>query len=124
MTRMLANLRTVLALSAALASAQANATGHSWALYDDTKGMWLTGVIRSTPYERPQQVIELAVEKPAAKTWRVVLASPSTMESRGVPVSRLTLGLKVRVYVYPARDVADECRALRIVLAGNTTELW
>jgi hypothetical protein len=39
-------------------------------------------------------------------------------------VSKLTPGLQVKVFVYPARDVADECRALRIVIDGNTTELW
>jgi hypothetical protein len=66
----------------------------------------------------------LEVEKPTPKAWTVVLASPSKMEMRGVPVSKLTAGLRVSVYVYPARDLPDECRALRIVIDGNTTELW
>jgi Family of unknown function (DUF6152) len=114
----------VVALCVVLTAAMAVAAAHPWSLYDDTKGMWLKGAIRSTSYDRPQQVILLDVEKPAHKTWTVVLASPSKMETRGVPVSKLTPGLKVSVYVYPARDLPDECRALRIVIDGNTTELW
>jgi hypothetical protein len=116
-------LRSI-ALAALLLAGTAVATPHSWSLYDDTKGLWLSGSIRSTSYDRPRQLIQLDVEKPTPKTWTVVLTSPSTMETRGVPVSKLTPGLKVKVYVYPARDVPDEGRALRIVIGGNTTELW
>lgn len=109
---------TVLAAGVAVAGA------HSWSAYDDTRGLWLKGVVRSTSYERPHQLIQLEVQKPEPATWTVVLASPSKMESRGIPVSRLVPGLAVKVYVYPARDVAHEGRALRIVVEGNTTELW
>ena len=121
--QMTARLRAVI-LGTFLASGVAVAAGHSWSLYDDTKGMWLRGTIQSTSYDRPHQLIQLDVDKPVAKTWTVVLAAPSKMELRGVPVSKLTPGLKVAVYVYPARDIPDECRALRIVIDGNTTELW
>jgi hypothetical protein len=100
------------------------ASPHSWSNYDDTRGEWLQGTVLSTRYERPHQLIELEVHKPAQATWTVVLASPSKMESRGFSVSRLVAGLSVKVYVYPARDVAHEGRALRIVVDGNTTELW
>jgi hypothetical protein len=82
----------VLVLVAGLATAAA----HPWALYDDTKGMWLKDVVRSTTYDWPQQSVQLDVDKPAPKTWTVVLASPFKMETRG-PVSKLTPGLKVNV---------------------------
>jgi hypothetical protein len=111
-------------LGVVLAAAVATAEPRPWSLYDDTKGVWLKGVIQSTSYDRPHQLIQLDVDKPKPKTWTVVLASPSQMEIRGVPVSKLTPGLKVKVFIYPARDVADEGRALRIVIDGNTTELW
>jgi hypothetical protein len=124
----LGKLRTVsvraVSLSVLLVAGLAVAAAHPWSLYDDTKGLWLKGIIRSTTYDRPQQTMQLDVEKPVPKTWTVVLASPSKMETRGVPVSKLTPGLKAAVFVYPARDVADEGRALRIVIDGNTTELW
>ena len=109
---------TVLIAGAAVAGT------HAWAYYDDTRGVWLKGVVRSTSYERPHQVIQLEVQKPEPGTWKVVLASPSKMEGRGFPVSRLVPGLAAKVYVYPAKDVANEGRALRLVVDGNTTELW
>lgn len=46
------------------------------------------------------------------------------MESRGLRVASLVAGLRVRVYVYPAIDVPDEGRALRIDVGGQITELW
>ena len=84
---MTATVRAV-GLGLALVAGLAQASAHPWALYDDTKGMWLKGVIHSTAYDRPQQILLLDVEKPAPKTWTVVLASPSKMETRGLPVSK------------------------------------
>jgi hypothetical protein len=110
--------------AAVLAAGMAVASPHPWSAYDDTRGLWLKGVVLSTSYERPHQLIQLETQQPEPKTWTVVLASPSKMEGRGLPVNRLAPGLPVRVYVYPARDVALEGRALRIVIDGNTTELW
>ena len=109
---------------ALLAARVAVASPHGWSNYDDTRGQWLKGTLVSTRYERPHQLIQLEVQKPEHATWTVVLAAPSKMDSRGLPVSRLVPGLAVKVYVYPARDVALEGRALRIVVDGNTTELW
>jgi len=107
-----------------LAAEVAAAASHHWSEYDDTRGMWLKGVIHSTWFSRPHQMIQLDVQAPEPGSWTVVLASPSKMESRGLPVSRLVAGRAVRVFVYPAIDVPDEARALRINIDGNVTELW
>jgi len=111
-------LATVLVAGLALASR------HPWSDYDDTRGRWIRGVIRSSSYERPHQVIELEEHGGAQQMWKVVLASPSKMESRGLKVATLVPGLSVRVYVYPAVDIPDEGRALRIDVGGQVTELW
>ena len=116
--------RTATLWVALLAAGVTLAGAHSWALYDDTRGQWLKGTVVSTTYQRPHQLIELEVQKPEHRIWTVVLASPSKMESRGFPVSRLVAGLELKTYLYPARDVPHERRALRIVVNGNTTELW
>src|SRR5262249_33963683 len=116
--------RTATLWVALLAAGVALAGAHSWGHYDDTRGQWLKGTVVSTTYQRPHQLIELEVQKPEHGIWTVVLASPSKMESRGFPVSRLVAGLELRTYLYPARDVPHEGRALRIVVDGNTTELW
>ena len=111
-------------LAALLGGTLTLASPHAWSQYDDTRGTWLKGTIHSTWYERPHQIIELQQDGPAHQTWRVILASPSKMESRGLKASTLTPGLRVRVYVYPAIDAPDEGRALRIDIGGNVTELW
>jgi len=107
-----------------LAAGVAAAVSHHWSEYDNTQGMWLRGVIQSTWFSRPHQAIQLDVQGSHAGSWTVILASPSKMESRGLPVSRLVPGRTVRVYVYPAIDVPGEARALRINIDGNVTELW
>jgi hypothetical protein len=107
-----------------LLAAGVAAASHHWSEYDNTRGMWLRGVIHSTWFGRPHQMIQLDVQAPQPGSWTVVLASPSKMQSRGLPVSRLTAGREVRVYVYPAIDIPNEARALRINIDGNVTELW
>jgi len=120
-------MRTFLRLSflmAMLTAAVALATSHPWSDYDDTRGTWLRGTIRASSFERPHQVLDLEQDGAQHHRWKVILASPSKMESRGLKVSTLVPGLRIRVYVYPAIDVPDEGRALRIDIGGQVTELW
>ncbi|NMO21341.1 hypothetical protein HPC49_35795 [Pyxidicoccus fallax] len=93
---------------------------HGWSSYDSAKVMTLTGVIKESGYENPHGYIQL-VEK--EKTWRVILAPPSRMESRGLAASALKEGAKVTVEGYPHRTVQDELRAERITVGGKTVEL-
>ena len=44
---------------AALLTGVALAASHPWSDYDDTRGSWLKGTIRSSTFERPHQTIEL-----------------------------------------------------------------
>ncbi len=111
-------------LTAMLLAGVALAAAHPWSDYDDTRGTWLRGTIRSSTFERPHQTIVLEQDGPAHRMWKVILASPSKMESRGLRVASLVPGLRVRVYIYPAIDVPDEGRALRIDVGGQVTELW
>ena len=109
---------------AMLLSSVALAASHPWSDYDDTRGTWLKGTVRSSAFERPHQTIELVQDGAQHRVWKVILASPSKMEGRGLKVASLVPGLRVRVYVYPAIDVPDEGRALRIDIGGQVTELW
>ena len=109
---------------AMLLSSVALAASHPWSDYDDTRGTWLKGTVRSSAFERPHQTIELVQDGAQHRVWKVILASPSKMEGRGLQVASLVPGLRVRVYVYPAIDVPDEGRALRIDVGGQVTELW
>jgi uncharacterized protein DUF6152 len=106
------------------AHAGAVASSHPWSDYDDTRGTWLRGIIHGSSFERPHQILDLEQDGPGHTRWKVILASPSKMESRGLRVASLVPGLRLRVYLYPAVDVPDEGRALRIDISGQITELW
>lgn len=106
-------------LAGALAFASSHAH-HGWSEYDGSKLLTLDGVIRESGYEHPHGHVRL--ETPA-KTWLVVLAPPSRMQSRGLPPEALKPGNKVTVVGYPNRSKAEEMRAERITANGKTVEL-
>src|SRR5262249_19237915 len=91
---------------------------HGWSDYDETRPLTLTGVIRASTYEQPHGTIQLQVVKPEKKTWLVVLAPPSRMQSRGLPAEALKEGTEATVLAYPSKTKPEECRAERITIAG------
>lgn len=96
---------------------------HGWTGYDEKQTLTLTGTIRESGYENPHGFVRLEVAGDKAKTWLVVLAPPSRMETRGLPREALKTGATATVVGYPERTKPDELRAERITIAGKTTEL-
>ena len=113
--------------SLAAAAAMLAATGspvaahHGWSGYDGDRTLTLSGVIRESGYEHPHGHIRLDVA--GDRTWLVVLAPPSRMQSRGLPASALKVGTTVTVVGYPSRSDPIEMRAERISVEGKTVEL-
>jgi len=107
-------------LLAALATAASAFAHHGWSEYQSDKPLDLTGTIEQAGYEQPHGFVRL---KTADKTWLVVLAPPSRMDSRGLPRDKLVAGQKASVHGYPHRSKGDELRAERITIEGKTTEL-
>ena len=93
---------------------------HGWSSYDQNKTLKFTGKILESSYENPHGMIKLEVEK---KTWTVVLAPPSRMESRGLTKDLLKVGATASVVGYPHLKIKDEMRAERIIIDDTTTEL-
>jgi hypothetical protein len=93
---------------------------HGWSEYDADKPVQVAGTVEQSGYENPHGFVQL---KTPGKTWHVVLAPPSRMESRGLAKSDLVAGQKATVYGYPHRSKSDEMRAERITIGGKTTEL-
>lgn len=93
---------------------------HGWSGYDSAKVMTLSGVIRESGYENPHGFITLQGEK---DTWRVILAPPSRMESRGLSKEDLATGKRATVEGYPHRSTPGELRAERITVGDRTVEL-
>lgn len=112
-------IRALLAAAAIQVSALAFAH-HGWSGYDSNTPLKLEGTIRDSGYEHPHGFVKLQTP---GKTWLVVLAPPSRMESRGLPASALKPGTTAQVEGYPNRTDPDEMRAERITIAGKTVEL-
>jgi hypothetical protein len=106
-------------LLAAMVATTASAH-HGWSEYDADKPLQLSGTVQQAGYQNPHGFVQL---KTADKTWHVVLAPPSRMESRGLAKSDLVAGQNATVYGYPHRSKRDEMRAERITIGGKTTEL-
>jgi NADPH:quinone reductase-like Zn-dependent oxidoreductase len=73
-------------------------------------GIDLVGTVRSSDH---------GDWKAGDKVWRVILAPPSRMESRGLPKGNLKAGATATVVGYPHRKEAQEMRAERITLEGG-----
>ena len=93
---------------------------HGWSEYQSDKPLDLSGTIEQAGYEQPHGFVRL---KTADKTWLVVLAPPSRMESRGLAKEKLVPGQRASVHGYPHRSKDDELRAENITIEGKTTEL-
>jgi hypothetical protein len=93
---------------------------HGWANYDQTKTLDYTGVVEEFKFENPHATARV---KDKNKTWLVILAPTSRMESRGVPVDKIVKGSKLRVVGYPHKTVKDEMRAERIFVDDAKFEL-
>jgi hypothetical protein len=107
-----------LAFTLTLAAATAFAH-HGWSEYEADKPLTLTGTIAESGYGQPHGHVAL---KTADKTWHVVLAPPSRMESRGLPKEALATGARATVYGYPHRTNDSELRAERITLGVKGQE--
>jgi len=53
-----------------LAAGLALAASHPWSDYDDTRGTWLRGTIRSSSFERPHQVLDLEQDGARHRRWK------------------------------------------------------
>jgi len=103
----------------AMGSAARVAAHHGWTGYQD-KETKLTGTITAFSYENPHASVTLSVD---GKSWHVVLAPPTRMQSRGLQKDMLKVGGKATVDGYIHKTVATELRAERITIGDKTTEL-
>ena len=93
---------------------------HGWSSYDQKKVLNLKGEIIEYSYDNPHGMLKFKADD---KTWTVVLAPPSRMQSRGLQESMLKKGVQATVVGYPHIKVRDEMRAERITIGDKTTEL-
>ena len=107
----------LLAAGASLVLAAAGAAAHhGWSEYDASRPLTVTGAILEAGYDNPHGFVRM---KAGNQVWRVILAPPSRMESRGLPKGELRAGATATVVGYPHRKDAQEMRAERITLEGG-----
>lgn len=107
-------------MAVALVCFSFTALHHGWSSYDQKKVLNLKGEILEYSYDNPHGMLKFKTDD---KTWTVVLAPPSRMESRGLPESTLKKGTQATIVGYPHLKIEDEMRAERITIGEKTTEL-
>ncbi|UYN97909.1 MAG: hypothetical protein KIT25_12160 [Enhydrobacter sp.] len=104
----------------ALAPATSVLAHHGWGEYDSSRLLTLTGSVKEFDYANPHGTLRLATPD---KTWFVILAPPSRMESRGLPRDAVKIGDQITVEGHASRSKVDELRAERVHVAGKVVEL-
>src|SRR5687768_16856082 len=92
---------------------------HGWSGYE-TEIRKVSGVIDQSSYTNPHGSIR---PKAAEKTWVVVLAPVTRLETRGLTEAMLKVGTNVSVDGYQHMKDTTEMRAERITVSGKTIEL-
>ena len=114
---MKASAITVVLTLGAAAAAHAH---HGWSEYDSSKPLKIAGTIKESGYEHPHGHVTLQAKD---RSWHVVLAPPSRMNSRGLTAATLKPGTEAEVVGYANRNKPEEMRAERIIIGGKTVEL-
>ena len=92
----------VMVLSAAAPAAQAH---HSYAMFDRSKTVTLTGVIRQFQWTNPHSWIQLTVPGEAGTDeWSVEMGSPFELLRVGWTATTVKAGEKVTIQIHPVKD--------------------
>ena len=94
-------------LAAAVVAAAGTALAHhSFAMFDQTKQITLSGTVSAFEWTNPHAYIEIDVpdEKGAVKHWSVEMGSPSILMQSGWKFKDLKHGDKVTVRISPLKD--------------------
>lgn len=94
---------------------------HGWSNYDQKNKIDFSGEILESTYENPHGMATVKADD--GKTWEVVLAPPSRMQSRGLEKEMLSKGIVAKIEGYPHKEKDGEMRAERITIDEQTFEL-
>ena len=113
--------KRAIAFAAALALVPAAALAHhGWSSYDAEKTIKVTGKLTDVAWRQPHGEAKIAYQ---GKTWVVILAPTSRMESRGLTQAMVGPQNEVTLEGYPRKDGTPEMRIERVTAAGKTVEL-
>ena len=86
--------------------ARAAIAHHSFAMFDQSRQLPLSGTVMEFQWTNPHSFIELEVPKAdgTSDVWHIELNSPNNLKRQGWRSSSLKPGDKVRVVINPLRD--------------------
>jgi len=116
-------LRTTLVTAAAGALAVFATSGmqahahHSWAMYDDSRVILVSGTVAGVSFANPHVnlSVQAAVGNGETDTWSVRMGSIGDMTNRGVQADTIGVGDEIVVTINPLRDGRSAGNYTRIV---------
>ena len=93
---------------------------HGWGSYDAANPVTVAGAIVTSKFENPHATVTV---QQADKTWTIILAPTSRMNSRGASAKVVAIGNNISAYGYPSTVVKEEMRAERITVDGKIYEM-
>jgi len=96
---------------------------HSFAMFDQSKTLTLTGSVTSFEWTNPHAYIEVDVpeESGGVKHWSIELGSPSILQQSGWKFSDLKRGYKVTMRINPLRSGQPGGFLLQVTLPDGRT---
>ncbi|HTK35344.1 MAG TPA: DUF6152 family protein [Caulobacteraceae bacterium] len=114
-------LRKLTVCGAALVLAAAGATGpagahHSYAMFDQTQTLTLSGAVVKWDWTNPHAFLELMAD---GKHWELESASPSILTRAGMSRNIMKAGDKVTLTMHPRRDKAPGGYLLSVAIGDG-----
>jgi len=99
-------VKVLIGVIAALCFSSVAYAHHSFAVFDRSKLITLTGTVREWKWANPHTWLTVVVRKAngADEEWALVGSSPNMMSRWGWNAADIKVGDKVRIDVHPARD--------------------
>jgi hypothetical protein len=115
-------IRKLLIGCLALAFATSALAHHSFAMFDQTKQVTLTGKVREFQWTNPHAFIHLDVANDAGSvdTWQVELNSPNNLKRQGWKSTSLTPGEQVTLVLNPLKDGSKGGLFIAVTLPDGT----
>jgi hypothetical protein len=93
---------------------------HGWSSYDASKTLTIDTTLTDLSWGNPHGQAKTRYK---GKTWDVILAPVSRMESRGLTKEMVAPKKKIRLVGYARSDGTPEMRIERVIVGGKTIEL-
>ncbi len=115
--------RLAFAAMAACALATPALAHHSFAMFDRTKTITLTGTVKQFQFTNPHSWLQLVVAGPngAATEWSLELNALVGLRRAGWRANTLLVGDKVTVAFHPIRDGSHAGQLQEVTLANGKT---